>query len=412
MGLLLNITLLLLIVWFFRSGLKNPQDQNLWIGYIILKIIAACGFIWIYGYHYSAGDMINYLHDAEAYRTLGFYDFIINLINPNGPTAIIDELTYDFDRRAMLMAKFTAASYYLSGNAWLTAMNFSIIGGLITFRFFLTLKDRFRELFLPGIIALLLFPSLLFWTSGICKEAISFPAMLLVFIPLLKLDSKELSNSWLDWILALIGAVVLWYLKYYVAAIVLPACLLYAVSTYLDWYPYRKLVIGLLTFIGLLLLVSQLHPNLYLHRTMQVMVDNYELTISQTEPGKTAYYEGLSANLPSFLYHFPEAVFTGLFMPLIGQHWDLPSLLVVIQNSALLLSLLILMIALIIKRIWLNIPVSTWSALFIIVLLAGLIAITTPNFGTLDRYRVAYQPFLVLIVVAGLQEYLLPRKID
>jgi hypothetical protein len=235
--------------------------------------------------------------------------------------------------------------------------------------------------------------------------------MLLVFTPLLRLGVIDKKTSRVEWMLALLGAIILWQIKYYVAAIVLPACLLYGLSTLFDWSPYRKLAIGAAAYVILLLLVSQLHPNLYLHRTMQVMVDNYELTISQTQPEKAAHFEGLVASLPSFVYHFPEAVFTGLFRPLLGQQWDLPSFMVVAQNSFLLLALVLVLIGMTVKKHWHNVPAGIWALIGLILLLSGLLAITTPNFGTLDRYRVAYQPFLVLLVLHGIQQLIRYRKI-
>ncbi len=408
---LVNIVLLFLLVWWVWRRLTHTSDKQLWLVYAVLKSLAACSFVWVYTYHYGTGDMANYVHDAQAYHSLGPSSFFQALFDPEGPKTIIDQLTYDFDRRAMLMAKFTAVSYYLSGNTWITALNFSLVGGLTIFHFFMMLKQRFPGLSLPAMGALLVLPSLVFWTSGICKEAISFPAMLLVLTPLLRLGSVTERLAWWHWVLAGLGAWTLWLLKYYIAAIFLPACLLYGLSTSMYWSAYRKLVVGLMTYVLLLLMVSQLHPNLDLHRTMQVMVDNYELTISQTQPGKSAHYNGLRPDVGSFIFHFPKAVFTGLFMPLISQYWDIPSFLVALQNSLLLITLLTLVVLITVRRKWSEIPAGTWAILGLIVLLAGLIAITTPNFGTLDRYRVAYQPFLVLLIAAGWQQFVLPRKI-
>ena len=396
----INAALLLLIVWWMWTRLYGRHRQ-LWLGYVALKAMAAFGFVWIYGQHYGTGDMLNYLHDAARYRTLAPTQFLVGVISPGAPQAILDQLIYDFDPRAMLMAKVVALAYYLSGNQWFTALNFAMLSGVIIFRFYLGLTKVFRDISYPAMGALLIFPSLLFWTSGICKEAVSFPAMLLVFIPFLQLRHPELRTSWLHWLLAVAGAAMLWLIKYYVAAIVLPACLIYGVLMYIDGPPYRKLVIGLVAYIVLLLAVSELHPNLQLDRTLQVMVDNYELTIQQTQPGKAVRYEGLAPSVSAFAYHFPKAVFTGLFMPLLGQHWDVPSLVVVLQNSALLALLVYVLIYLTVKRRWTTIPAGVWALLGVILLLSGLLAITTPNYGTLERYRVAYQPFMVLLILLG-----------
>ncbi|MEQ9299771.1 MAG: hypothetical protein RIF33_14455 [Cyclobacteriaceae bacterium] len=407
----LNAGLLLFLIWFVWQRLPYAADKKVWLGYAALKSLAACTFVWVYSHHYGTGDMLNYIRDAEIYRTLSLPAFIGGVVGAGAPDIIIDQLVYDFDPRAILMAKMVALAHFLPGNMWITALNFAMFGGVVIFRFYIVIKRAFPTLAIPAIGAFLLFPSLVFWTSGICKEAVSFPAMLLVLTPLLRLKVDGETTSWVDWTLAALGAMILWLLKYYVAAIVLPACLLFGLSTFFDWFPYRKLALGVVAYIGLLLLISQLHPNLYLHRTMQVMVDNYELTIRQTQPEKTAHYEGLTPDVLSFGSHFPEAVFTGLFMPLLGQQWDLPSLAVVVQNSLLLLTLIITVIGMTLKKSWKSIPAGVWALVGLIILLSGLIAITTPNFGTLDRYRVAYQPFMVLLVIAGIQQLTRTRKI-
>ncbi len=400
---MLNAGLLLFLIWLVWQRLPYAHDKKLWLSYVVLKSFAACAFVWVYAHHYGTGDMLNYIRDAEVYRTLGLPDFVADILGSGAPATIIDQLVYDFDPRAILMAKVVALAHFLPGNMWLTSLNFSLIGALVAFRFYMVIKRAFPVLAIPVIGALMLFPSLVFWTSGICKEAVSFPAMLLVLTPLMRLKIGGETNSWGDWTPAAIGAIILWLLKYYVAAIVLPASLLYGLSTLVDWSPYRKLALGTVAYIILLLLVSQLHPNLYLHRTMEVMVDNYELTISQTQPEKSEHYEGLTPNVPSFVYHFPKAVFTGLFRPLLGQQWDWPSFMVVAQNSILLLSVLVVLIGVTLRKQWKSVPAGVWGLVGLIILLAGLIAITTPNFGTLDRYRVAYQPFVVILVIAGLQ---------
>lgn len=406
----LNVVILFFLIWLGWSRISEPTDRKIWLGYVLLKGVAACGFVWVYGYHYGTGDMLNYINDARLYRTLELSQFITGIFSSAAPVEIIDQLVYDFDRRAMLMSKMVALAYYLSGNIWITAFNFSLVSALVIFRFYQVLKNAFGTIAYPAIGAFLIFPSLLFWSSGICKEAISFPAMLLVLIPLLRLSVFNGKVPWFEWVLALFSALMLWLLKYYVAAIVLPACLLYGLSTLVDWPPYRKLIIGVAAYVGLLLMVSQLHPNLYLHRTMEVMVGNYELTISQTQPGKAALYEGLTPDVLSFAYHFPEAVFTGLFLPLMGQQWDLPSFLVVLQNSVLLMALIIVLVLLTVKGQWKVVSPGFWPLVGLILLLSGLLAITTPNYGTLDRYRVAYQPFMLLLVLSGIQQLVLPRK--
>ncbi|CAN0596917.1 unnamed protein product, partial [Laminaria digitata] len=101
----LNAGLLLFLIWFVWQRLPYAVDKKVWLGYAGLKSLAACAFVWVYGYHYGTGDMLNYIRDAEVYRTLSLQAFIGGVIDSGAPDAIIDQLVYDFDPRAILMAK-------------------------------------------------------------------------------------------------------------------------------------------------------------------------------------------------------------------------------------------------------------------------------------------------------------------
>jgi hypothetical protein len=111
---MLNAGILLFLIWLVWQRLPDQEKRRVWLGYAALKALAACAFVWVYGYHYGAGDMLNYIHDAEVYRTLDAQSFVLGIFSSGAPEEIINQLVYDFDPRAMLMAKMVALTYFLS----------------------------------------------------------------------------------------------------------------------------------------------------------------------------------------------------------------------------------------------------------------------------------------------------------
>ena len=169
----------------------------------------------------------------------------------------------------------------------------------------------------------------------------------------------------------------------------------------MPFFNIKKAALKILVWCALLLLftavASLLHPNLSTERFTMVIVDNYYTMIGKSSFGKHLVFDGLQDNVSSIAAHFPKAALAGIYAPLFSG-WNVFALITSIENIILLvLSILAtsqLPIALRSKHVHLILGGLVYSLVE-----AGLLAISTPIYGTLVRYKVGFLPFFVFLIL-------------
>ena len=128
-------------------------------------------------------------------------------------------------------------------------------------------------------------------------------------------------------------------------------------------------------------------------------MSNHDAYMAKSDSQNVINYKNLEPNWVSFVVHSPKALFMGLFAPLTMFNTSIFSAWVSFENWLLLL--------LTVSSIYfLKIPESKsdrlmlFAAITFVILMATLLALSTPNVGTLIRYKVGLMPvFLYLITV-------------
>lgn len=263
-----------------------------------------------------------------------------------------------------------------------------------------------------AVLAFLLWPSVVWWASGITKEALLLGSgAALVAVVLNKLygsppsDWRKRLGSWL-----LLGLLAWLHVRLrYFFALPLLGCLLALVGTALatrrGWLPagwrWQLLVLaGSLAVAGLLVgavggepvskafITNQLWQN-YLHG----------LTTSLGRPHLE--YPALLPTMASMARHFPLAAWQALARPWLSES-AAPLYVAAGLENLLLLGLLL-------RAAWQvargrpgRLPAGLVLALLLYCLvLAGLIGLSTPNLGTLHRYRAIVLPWLLWLSLQG-----------
>jgi hypothetical protein len=251
------------------------------------------------------------------------------------------------------------------------------------------------------IISFLFFPTVVFWSSGIVKESIAMASLFFLALIFLKIWNRQ-KIYMLEWMLTVLFLWLLWSLKYYYLAIFLPV----AVTTIalrlllskfsIDSFIFR-VALWLVIFILPLLAIMLLHPNFYPERFLEVIVSSYyEYTaISSTED--IIRYKSLEPTFFSVVRNTPLALFSGLFRPLILEAKTTLQFLASFENMFLMI---LSVSALTNLKTLLNgrHRILFFSILIYTVLLCTFLALSTPNFGTLSRYRIGFLPFFVLLL--------------
>lgn len=298
----------------------------------------------------------------------------------------------DADPRSLFFIKIVSVVNILTlNNYYITSMWFSLFSFICSFRLVAKLDLLFPSTTIASRIALLFVPSVVFWSSGLLKESLAFGAVQVLSLYFLSFmhDEKVTFKSGVEIVLSL---VLLLSLKYYWAGVLLPSMITALVIRKIDpkkyvasWY--------LISFILLCVIVSFTHPNFYLSRFLSVIVDNNRTYVNDD---LIRYYH-LSPTWTSILVNSPVALFSGLFRPLFNFS-SIPGVLASVEN-------LVLFGLFIWKMKSIRFPaaenrLTLFAVLTYITVLCIFLALSTPNLGTLSRYRVGFLSFFVLLILA------------
>jgi hypothetical protein len=158
-----------------------------------------------------------------------------------------------------------------------------------------------------------------------------------------------------------------------------------------------KIVLWIILFFILCLGVSLLHPNFYPERILRVVIENNQAFASHSDSGDLIHYGLLEATWASVILHSPWALISGLFRPFLWEANTLLKLVVALENSLILVLCLSSF-----GRFgdFLRSPnrLITLSVIVYVCLLCVFLALSTPNLGSLTRYKVGFLPFLVFLV--------------
>lgn len=409
---LLHIFLLALLSrYVFRLFAGSPLRWYYWPA---LAFKLSCGLLlgMLYFLYYEGGDTLSYHHDARALSQLALRDFSAYLRAWNGlyPEGI--SLIYADQPRALLTAKVFSPFYLLTGsNYWLSSAYISLFSFFALFWMSHRIS-RFRPQWKKAIsLSFLLWPGFVFWTSGLLKESVAMICIAVtvaVVLPFLLADKKI---NWYEVLAAIPLLMLLFQIKYYYAGLLIPflGCLLlvcwlkrhFQFST----LPACGIFILFLAFGGWL--VSFLHPNMYAGRFLEVLVNNYYLFTEISEEGHFVVYEGLEASWWSLMLNAPEAIFAGLFAPVIVQEWNNPLAMAAATENIILLFLTLPAMAGWMAEKRGRLSLTAFTLVLYLLAFALVMGIAAPNYGTLMRYRISYQPFFVLMVLLGCRQFLL-----
>ncbi len=153
-----------------------------------------------------------------------------------------------------------------------------------------------------------------------------------------------------------------------------------------------------LLFVILFAVASQVHPNFYFSRFLDVVVTNHNAFVKISKPEGLIHFYNLQPEWWSMVINSPLALVSGLFRPWLGEANGFTGYLAATEN----LFLVILLGGLFFRKSWkVNNPVLLLAILVYVLILCVLMALSTPNFGTLSRYRIGFLPFFVFVIAYG-----------
>ena len=399
----LNLAVLLFISYRIWSLEKSSLRKFFWPA-LVLKLAGGICLGLVYSYYYTTGDTFNYFHDGVKLASLARTDvasYFGFLWAGDESFPISSELIYK-QPRAMFLSKVTSLFCLLTAdNYWMIALYFSGISFFSAWFLVRKINRSFEGVQPAAILSFLFFPSVVFWSAGVIKECLAMAALFFLSLIFLKVWKREKLHL-TEWLLMLTSLWILWSLKYYYLAIFLPVvfttlALQYLLTRFTLKRLTSKVLLWFLIFTFPLLLVSLLHPNFYYERFMEVVVSNYYEFQAISNPDDLIHYDALNATPLSLLKNSPWALFSGLFRPFITEVSTALQSLIALENLVVL-TLTAGALTQVKKLVNSQHRLLLFAIVMYSILLCIFLALSTPNLGTLSRYRVGFLPYLVFLL--------------
>jgi hypothetical protein len=140
-----------------------------------------------------------------------------------------------------------------------------------------------------------------------------------------------------------------------------------------------------------------MHPNFYLDQFQEVIISNYNEFDALSDTKNLIHYYQWDGSVTSMLINSPWALLSGLFRPMIGEGQGFLGFAASLENF-LLLILFVTSFLNLKKMFTSSHQIILLAVVSYCVVLCVFLALSTPNFGTLSRYRVGLLPFFVFLV--------------
>ncbi|MFZ2905395.1 MAG: hypothetical protein WAZ98_04240 [Cyclobacteriaceae bacterium] len=394
-----NMVIIIVFCWWYWRKQELPFRKFYWHA-LAAKLSAGILLGIIYAATYTTSDTFSLFEWAKELSYEARRDFMWYLgYLWNGK----HEGYFQGVDRTLFFVKLTSIFALITNdNYWVSSLYFSLLSFLAGWKLTKVIWKRIPELGIPAVIAILFFPSCVFWTSGIIKESMAMTALFFLSAVFLKFWMKR-RVSVMEVAGCMLSILFVWKLKYYYIGLLAPLLMAAWITRRVaEWKKINRFSgeLSIFTVILIVLLLSGalVHPNFSLQKIPQVLVSNNHLFMEASSPGKVVNYYQLEATWSSVIINSPWALVSGLFRPFI---WEADSVLKVLTSFE---NVVLLVLVIISWRLVKNVGKSPHRLLIAAVLsycllLCIFLAIATPNFGTLVRYRIGFLPFLLLFLI-------------
>ncbi|NJN42402.1 MAG: hypothetical protein HC811_09460 [Flammeovirgaceae bacterium] len=417
MAAVVNLIVLAGIAYLVRRRFDNSIKPYYWPA-LGIKVLGGISLGLVYQFYYSFGD--TFLFFAEASWLADYF-----AKDPGGYIrSLWDESFLPADNtltisqpRSLFYVKLLSVFAILSAkNYWISSLYLSLLSFISSFWFFSVVVKRLNVTMWMAALAILFFPTVVFWSSGIIKESVASAALFALsafFIKKSQGDQFRIGH----WVVVLLSLWLLWSLKYYWSALFIPiaatSLLVNRVQSSIQLSQFKTISLWVVMYFIITVGVSFLHPNFHLNRLLDVIVQNNEAYNLISQPEDLIYYHDLQPTWSSMMLNSPWALLSGLFRPFI---WEVDSFMALIVSlEGIILFLLFAGQLYRIKQLkFSNVHLLVFSVFCYSILLCTFLALSTPNLGSLSRYKVGFMPYLLIVLMYGnpILKFLTKRLLD
>jgi hypothetical protein len=378
----------------------------------LVKILAGIILTFIYTYYYpnrNTADIFKYFDDSkimyEAFFS-NFPDFIKMLSGIGNDSIYFNENYYDkmnwWYRQSVgniyndshIIIRFNALIRFFSfGNFYVHTVFMcflSFLGCIALYKAFsIFIKDKQKQLFF-GIFFL---PSVLFWSSGVLKEGLvifTLGFLLFSFFSITELKNKMILN----YIIILLSLLLLFYLKFYILASLIPALVAFFISKKNIPFNYILVFAVYIVFVlALPLFCKELNPLMLLKEKQGAFLE-----LANTEnAGSLLPAIALDGTLLSLVKNIPLALKNTIILPIFIFSKSSIELMAALEN--LFIQLFIIIAILHRKKITFIENNFVWMSISFSFFLFLLIGISTPILGAIVRYKTPALPLIIGVLL-------------
>ncbi len=404
----LNISIILAITYFLYNKAKGDVLARYFLPGLLFKFAAGISLGLIYKFYYHFGDTYAFQEGASILTDVAYSNPIqylkIVLLN-DIPKEASEIFALERQPRVFFITKLLSMAGIITyKNYWLSGLYFSYFSYVGMYYLANTLATYFPSKKRIAGIAFLLFPSVVFWSAGVSKESIVMGSLCFIVgfsIPFLTVSKK----IWLPKVLLM--TLFFWLLlklKYYYVGVLIPvmaanfivAALRFKFKSIQKNY-FTHLGTWLVVFFLLLYLATNIHPNLSTKNFFKSVVETHNLIYEKSNLEDLITYNKLEPNVKSFVSNIPWALFSGLYRPTFLDAKSKLQYWVAFENLVLML-LTIGALTRLFKITKYPHKILMFSAMVYIIILAIFMALSSPNFGTLVRYKIGFLPFFIFLI--------------
>ncbi|MCS6823046.1 MAG: hypothetical protein NZ529_02035 [Cytophagaceae bacterium] len=400
-----------LILWFYRKN-KSSQIKSFYWPAVVFKLL--CGVLYglLYKYVYLINDTFSFYHSSLELANIALTnldEYIkVEFSGKAYHEGTMAEVVYNSsDYRYFYFVRLINPLFIFCGmNYWICSAYLSFLSFLACWKLANTLIKLYQLNTYSTVFAFLFFPSFVFSSCGLSKESVTIAALFYFISEALLLMHDPCIKNKVSFFISLLFLLLIAKLKYYYVAMVLICVAILWLYLFLKKFFSRISLQKIFLIISLALPVmiyfaSFIHPVLSYERLLIFLHRNYIMMLLFSEKGHYYTYSLFTPDWKGFLLSVPEALFNGLFGPMLWHAYNFFTYTYSMENLIVFLFCSSSLIELFRKHKY-RIDDSTMIAyvvcVFYTLILAVFMALSAPNWGTLIRYKVAYMPFFILLI--------------
>ena len=205
---LIHITILFAISWLYQRKIHLDVSPIIyWCG-LAAKLSAGICLGFIFSSYYAYGDTFDFFHEAKRIADLPFREYINLQLSPSDYTTTEHPRVLVFSKILSVFVLLTGGSY------WISSLYFSLASFFASWYLIAQVSRFYPGIRHLSIVCFLFIPSIVFWSSGILKDALAFTALSLMVAIFLKWHHTQKLSLW-HLLLGIASLLILLRIKHY-----------------------------------------------------------------------------------------------------------------------------------------------------------------------------------------------------